>query len=34
MPLKDDDLKKDSKLLVKDAQALNSMAVGLSAPFK
>jgi hypothetical protein len=34
MPLKDDNLKKDSKLLVKDAQALNSMAVGLSAPFK
>ncbi len=34
MPLEDDNLKKDSKLLVKDAQALNSMAVGLSAPFK
>jgi hypothetical protein len=34
MPLEDKDLKKDSKLLVKDAQALNSMAVGLSAPFK
>ena len=34
MPMKDKSLKKDDKLLVKDAQALNSMAVGLSAPFK
>jgi len=34
VPEKDQSLKKDSKLLVKDAQALNSMAVGLSAPFK
>jgi len=34
MPMKDDSMKEDNKLLVKDAQALNSMAVGLSAPFK
>ena len=33
-PLKDESLKKDDKSLVKDAQALNSMAVGTSAPFK
>lgn len=33
-PLKDESLKKDDKSLVKDAQALNSMAVGISAPFK